>query len=118
MKLIISFIFAISLLSCQPKNLPTILNQSEGYALLKISHETTKDELASITEKLVSQSIQIDYSGSEFYSDGKLKKLSLAVIIPEGNRGVTAADIVALQYRYFGFLYQKEGSPVFKIGEI
>ena len=43
------------LFSCQPKELPTILEQSEGYALMKVSHQTTKAELSSMVIKLAKQ---------------------------------------------------------------
>lgn len=114
------FIFSLGwlLISCQPKELPTVLDLTEGYALMKVSHQTTKSELKSMAQKLSEMEIEMDYSGSEFYEDDKLQKLKLIIVTPDGNKGVTTADIVALQFRYFGFLYQKEGSPSFKIGEI
>ena len=106
------------LFSCQPKELPTILEQSEGYALMKVSHQTTKAELSSMVIKLAEQGIDIDFSKSEFFEDGKLRNLKLAVKTPDGNSGATSADQVTLQFKYFGFLYQKDGSVSFKIGEI
>lgn len=114
------FFFAIGILivSCQPKDLPTVLDMSDGYALMKVSHMTTKSELKVIADKLASMEISMDYSGSDFFDDDKLQKLKLYVVTPEGVKGATTADIVALQFRYFGFLYQKDGSPSFKIGEL
>lgn len=104
--------------SCMPKELPTVLDQSEGYALMKVSHLTTKEELQSMSSKLAEQGITIDYSSSEFFDDGKLRNLILSVVTPDGNKGSTNADLVTLQFKYFGFLYQKNGQPSFKIGTI
>jgi len=42
----------------------------------------------------------------------------LAVKTPDGSNGTTSADLVTLQFKYFGFIYKKTGSPTFKIGEI
>jgi len=114
--LILSLLFLFS--SCQPKDLPTVLTQSEGYALMKISHETTKKELTEMAQKLTEQGIKIDFSSSEFFEDGKLRSLKLGVETPDGNRGSTSADLVVLQFNYYGFLYQKDGNPVFQIGNI
>jgi len=106
------------MVSCQPKELPTILEQSEGYSLMKVSHQTIKTEFSSMAIKLAEQGIEIDFSKSEFFEDGKLRNLKLAVKTPDGNSGTTSADQVTLQFKYFGFLYQKDRKPGFKIGEI
>jgi hypothetical protein len=111
------FLF-LSFIACQPKDLPTVFDVSQGYALMKVSHQTTRAELKQMADKLALQEFQVDYTGSEFYENDKLQKLKLYIVTPDGNKGVTTADIVALQFRYFGFLYQKEGNPSFKIGEI
>jgi hypothetical protein len=111
-------ILMITLASCMPKDLPTSISQKQDFALVKLSHMTTKDELQEIQQKLAEQGIGFNYEGSTFFEDNKLQKLSLMVSVPGGHSGRTTADIVALQFRYFGFLYQKGGRPVFKIGEM
>lgn len=115
----IFLLLSISLLfGCQPRDLPTVFNMSDGYALMKVSHMTTRDELNNISQKLKTQNIELDFSASEFFDNGKLRTLKLSVTTPDGNRGVTGADQVGLQYKYFGFLYQRSGTPAFKIGEM
>lgn len=118
MKNILFLNLLLLFMACQPKELPTILTQSEGYALMKVSHMTTKNELTEMTQKLSMQSIKIDFSSSEFFGNGSLRSLKLTVETPESNRGTTSADLVTLQFNYYGFIYQKEGNPVFKIGNI
>lgn len=118
MKIFFSVFSCFILFSCQPKDLPTVFDQSEGYAQMKVSHQTKKEELISISQKLADHGIQIDFSKSEFFEDGKLRNLKLAVKTPDGSNGTTSADLVTLQFKYFGFIYKKTGSPTFKIGEI
>ncbi|KXK37161.1 MAG: hypothetical protein J5I52_01080 [Saprospiraceae bacterium] len=117
MKNVLFAIMVLILASCQPKDLPTVLEVRDGYALMKISHQTTKDELKDIQQKLADYNIALSYEGSTFFDNNRLQNVVLQVKTPEGHSGNTKADIVALQYRYFGFLYQKGGSPAFKIGE-
>jgi hypothetical protein len=115
----IFFLFLIlSVTSCQPKELPTVLEQADGYALMKVSHQTTQTEFSAMAKKLAEQGIEIDFSKSEFFEDGKLRNLKLAVKTPDGNSGATTADQVTLQFEYFGFLYQKGGDVSFQIGNI
>jgi hypothetical protein len=116
MQYILCFSLLLFLTACQPKDLPTVFSQSEGYAILKVSHKTTKDELTSIADKLKIQAVEMDFSKSEFFDDGKLRNLKLSVITPEGNRGATSADQVTLQFKYFGFIYNKKGGTAFQIG--
>ncbi|MBK9256313.1 MAG: hypothetical protein IPM42_12565 [Saprospiraceae bacterium] len=118
MKIVFSVFLVLTIMSCQPKELPTILEQSDGYVLMKLSHQTTKTELESMSIKLANQNIEMDYSNSEFLEDGRLRILKLVVKTPDGSTGTTSADIVNLQYKYFGFLYDKAGAPVFRIGEM
>lgn len=118
MKHFLVFIMLTSFYACQPKELPTELKQSEGFASMKVSHLTTKQELKEMAQKLAVQEIKIDYTSSEFFDDGKLRKLQLFVVTPDGSSGATTVDGVTLQFKYFGFLYQKDGNPTFKIGEM
>jgi superfamily I DNA and RNA helicase len=111
-------LIVLTLLSCQPKDLPTVFELSDETVLVKVSHQTTQSEMKTIAEQLKEKQFQMDFTGSEFYENDKLKNLKLIIITPQGNKGITKADIVALQFKYFGFLYKKEGNPSFKIGEI
>ncbi len=111
-------VLALSLVSCQPKALPTVFEQKEGYALMKVSHETTKEELIQISEKLKIQKISIDFSASTFFENNRLQNLKLVVTTPNGNKGSCYADQTTLQFKYFGFVFNLHGQPAFKIGEL
>ncbi|MBC7885907.1 MAG: hypothetical protein H7X99_10555 [Saprospiraceae bacterium] len=114
--LIICLLLVLS--SCQPKELPTIFEFSDGYALVKLSHQSTKGEMESMFGKLDSLGYTCDYLQSEFFKDGKLRRLRLTVVCPDGKGGFTSPDLAKLQFRYYGFQYQKTGSPIFKIGAL
>ncbi len=114
--LILSMFFLVA--SCQPKDLPTVFTQSEGYALMKVSHKTTKSELTDMAQKLTDQGIKLDFAASEFFDDGKIKTLRIGVETPDGNRGSTSADLAILQFKYYGFIYEKGGNPTFQIGNM
>lgn len=107
------------MLSCQPKNLPTISDIHQDYVEVKISHMTTKEELAEIKSKLSTIcNIEFDYSQSEFFEDGKIQLLKMGVIIPDGNMGSGTADLMTLQFKYYGFEYNLKGNPSLRIGAI
>jgi len=111
------WVFVVSS-SCSPKELPTILEQGEGYITVKLSHQTTEAEMQNIQKTLAEQGVQFDYEGSVFFEDGRLRQLELTVSIPNVGSGKTRADLMTLQTRYIGFIYHKNQNPVFKIGEI
>lgn len=103
-------------LSCTPKSLPTVFEAREGYALLKASHEITKSELQQIKDDLAELGFDMDFSRSQFFDDGKIQRLSLSVLTPEGAAGSTSADLVTLQYKYYGFRYDKQGESLLYLG--
>lgn len=104
--------------SCSPKELPTILEQGDGFITVKLSHQTTESEMQNIQATLSEKRVQFDYNGSVFFEDGRLRQLELTVSIPNVGSGKTRADLMTLQTRYIGFFYNKNQNPVFKIGEI
>jgi hypothetical protein len=103
-------------LSCTPKSLPTVFEAREGFALLKASHEITKTELQQIKEDLAVMGFDMDYSKSQFFEDGKIQRLTISVLTPEGAAGSTSADLVTLQYKYYGFRYDKQGESLLYLG--
>jgi hypothetical protein len=117
MNRIFAFGALVFLLSCQ-SNLPTYFEQNQDFALVKFSFSTTKDEMIEIQKKLKGQGIEMDFTGSEFFEDGKLRNLKLKVTTPSGSGGMASADQVTLQFKYFGFKYDKVGDKSFLIGEI
>lgn len=118
MKTLTPLIVLLVLISCSPKELPTVLENTDSRVVMKVSHMTTRAELDDLSAKLAQTGITVDYSGSEFFDNGRLRRLVLMVVTPEGNNGRTTADIVALQFRYFGFEYIKGKNGRFKIGEV
>lgn len=106
------------LLACQSKNLKTHFEQDQDFAIAKFSNVTTKDEMIEIQKKLKEQGIEMDFSGSEFFDDGKLRNLKLKVTTPGGAGGMTSSDQVTLQFKYWGFKYDKAGETSFMIGEM
>ena len=118
MKNILSSLCFLFVLGCTPKDLPTILEMDSTHVLLNVSHMTTRAELDDIVKKLSAEEITMSYEGSEFFENGHLRRLMLTVATPEGNSGRTTADIVTLQYRYFGFKYEKGEKGSFSIGEV
>lgn len=104
--------------SCQPKELPTIIDSGEDFITVKLSHQTTEAEMKAIQKSLSERNVGFDFSGSLFFEDGKLRQLELTVSIPNVGSGRTKADLMTLQTRYMGFIFNKNQNPVFKIGEV
>ncbi len=120
MKQIITFsILAFFLFSCQPKDLPTVSDIHKDFAEVKFSHMTTKDELFRIKSDLRETSnIELDYSQTQFLDDGHIQTLKIGVRLPNGTRGSTSADLMKLQFNYYGFLYNPKNAPTFKVGAL
>lgn len=104
------------LFACQSNK--TQFEQDQDFAMVKFSNVTTKDEMNEIQTKLKGQGIEMDFSGSEFFEDGKLKNLQLKVTNPGGSGGTTSADQVTLQFKSWGFKYDKNSKAMFMIGEM
>ncbi len=111
--LLIPFSF---LLACSPKELPTITQLSEEKTVLKLSHQSTKSEMEDFAQRAKELGFSIDFSASEFFDNGKLRRLSLSVATPIGQSGRTTADGVTLQFQYYGFVWEKNGN--FLIGNV
>lgn len=117
MKYLLYSLFVILMgVSCQPKSLPTVFEVKENYALLKASHEITKPELEKIQAQLAEYDFVLDYSKSQFYEDDKIKVLALTLQTPTGQIGSTSADLVTIQYKYYGFRYDSENANSFYMG--
>jgi len=121
MKLLLS-IFALTILvSCEPKPLPTYSDIQEDKVIIKVSHETTRSEMATFYRSLKeSHNIEFNYTKSTFFEDGKLRILKLYVTLPSGERATTTADLMTLQKNYYGMIYDKSGEKgvSFKIGKV
>ncbi len=74
--------------------------------------------MKAIQNELSKRNVVFDFSGSVFFEDGRLRQLELTVSIPNVGSGRTKADLMTLQTRYMGFIFNKNQNPVFKIGEV
>lgn len=109
----------VSFCTCKPKELPTVMEITEEKVVLKLSHMSTKAEMQSFKDKITSMDFNMDFSGSEFFDNGNLRRLNLRVACPNGTSGATSADGVTLQFKYYGFTYYFKENPVnFQIGHI
>jgi hypothetical protein len=76
---------------------------------------TTKAEMEDVVKLVEQQGGVLDIGRSQFFADGKLKILNISVREPGGNSGSTKADLVPLQYGYYGFQW---GNETFGVGGI
>ncbi len=106
----------LSLSACQPKNLPTVMTIQGDHIVCKVSHQTTQSELTAFTKKLLEKNIVLDLTGTQYLEGGTLKQLQFAVMFPDGTIGTAAADIVGLQYRYYGFEFNPSAGVSFRAG--
>lgn len=113
--LAISMLFFV-MTSCEPKVLPTVIDVQPSEITVKFSHMSTMMEVAQAALLCSEQGIDMQYVGSEFFDDGRIRKLSLQVTLPNKSGGKTSADVTNLQYSYYGFTLSKEGR--FKIGQL
>jgi hypothetical protein len=105
-------------LSCSPKQLPTVFENTDTEIAVKLSHMTTQTEMTAIRDSLSKKSITFDFAGSEFFDDNHLRILKLKVIMANGAGGQTTADLMSLQHNYIGFRYREAGAPAFAIGKL
>lgn len=104
------------LTSCEPKVLPTVVDVRPEEVFIKFSHMSNMAEIAEAAMLCAQQNINMQYAGSEFFDDGRLRKLALQVTLPGGQAGTTSADLATLQFKYYGFKTGKDG--YFKIGHL
>lgn len=115
--LVILYLLSTLIISCAPKDLPTVVKVEDNYALVKMSHMTTETELESIKKQLrETADIEFNYSPSIFLEDGHLQQLVFQIKLPNGTRGTASADLMKLQFNYCGFMYNPDGTPSLKTG--
>ena len=110
-------IFSFLILGCQPKDLPTVSDIHADFAEVKFSHMTTMEELAKIKAELKAVSnIDLLFEQSQFLDNGHLQVLKIGVVMPDGTKASTSADLMKLQFNYYGFLYDPKNKPRARIG--
>ena len=102
--------------SCEPKNLPTVIDVKPEEVVIKFSHMSTMQEITNAAILCLQQNIDMQFTGTEFFDDGRVRKLALQVTLQNGQKGVTSADLATLQFKYYGFIIRKDGR--FKIGHL
>ena len=89
---------------------------NEEVASLRITAETTKSQLIGIARELSARkNIHIDFSGSGFREDGKIRNLSLVVDCNDGFSGEAMVSAFLLKKNDYGFSrnYQEKKNPFF-----
>lgn len=115
---VLSLLTIFLCLSCAPKPLPTVFENTDTEIVVKLSHMTTQTEMTAIRDSLSEKSVTFDFTGSEFFEDSHLRVLKLKVIMANGAGGQTTADLMSLQHNYIGFRYREAGAPAFAIGKL
>ncbi|MCF8254321.1 MAG: hypothetical protein K9H61_08300 [Bacteroidia bacterium] len=97
----------------------TEYSTSETKSFLKVSPNTTELELKLIAEEFKQKrNIDIDYSKSIFFDDGKIEDLVLKVNSNDGYFGETTSSRYSLRMKSFGFVrdFSKNAKSEFMIG--
>ena len=107
------------MLSSCTKPPETKYSTSSEKAFLVITNGTTQDELTKITEEFKTErSIDLDFSKTEFSSDGKIKNLNFEVNCNDGFRGdaTSTADILQTKNSGFSRDYRENAKEPFVMG--
>lgn len=115
-KLLFLFVLTSVFWSCEPKNLPSVVQVTPDEVVIKFSHMSTLEDFAQAAMQCAQYNINFQYAGTEFFEDRKLRNLAIQVTTPGGQSGQATADLSKLQFAYYGFRYSSNG--YFKIGAI
>ena len=109
----------IALSSCQPKDLPTQIQIGEKSAIVKLSYESTKDQIDSIKTVLTQRhNVEFRTSNIRYFEDGKLRTLNFSIHLPSGSHGKLQADLLNIQNNYYGFMYTDFNKGQLSVGQI
>ena len=110
MRFLSFLLLGILLLSCEPKDLPTVKVLESERAILKLSHQSTKTEMEEYARDLNRNlGIKFDFTQSLFFDNGLLRSLNFQIVNPDGSGGRAAADLMNLQHSYVGFIVELDG---------
>jgi hypothetical protein len=99
----------------------TEYSTSDTKVYLKVTPNTTESELNKISvEFKQKRNIDVDYSQSIFFDDGKINNLVLKVNTNDGYSGEASSSGAGLKMKSFGFIrdYSKDAKQVFTIGTL
>ena len=122
MKRIILFLICITTLSCAKTEAgKTTYSTDSEKAFLIITENTTKDELTKIaTEFKLVRNIDIDFTETTFYDDGKVKNVNLEVDCNDGYKGVAKNFGTTFSINNCGFQrdYKEDAESSWSIGSM
>ena len=122
MKNIILFLIFIITLGCTKTEAgKTTYSTDSKKVFLLITENTSKDELTKIcAEFKLLKNIDIDFSESTFYEDGKVKNVNLEVDCNDGFSGVTKNFGTTFNINNCGFIrdYRENAQIPFSIGSM
>lgn len=102
--LIFFLILGLVIGACSPKELPTISIADRDSFTVMLSHQSTKQEMDEIAEELeTTYGAMVDYAGTQYFEDGRLQSLVVMVTLPSGSYAKGAAELLNIQFKYFGF---------------
>jgi hypothetical protein len=93
--------------ACQPRELPSQINVSPQSIELKVSHQSNQAELDKFKADLEKEGFTMDFTGSEFNPDGKIKILKFEVRTPKKTGAASTVEFSKLKYNYYGFTYDR-----------
>jgi hypothetical protein len=108
---ILTILMTVFIFSCA-KVSKTEYSTAETKAYLKVTPNTTESELKTISEEFKQKrNIDVDYSKSTFFDDGRIKDLVLKVNNNDGISGEASSSSADLKMKSCGFVinYSKEG---------
>lgn len=109
----LSLFVVFTFLSCAAKNLPTVIQIDAVQINLLCSHQTTASELANAAEKIESlHQMTLDFSKSIFDESGQIRELSLELFYEDKKLASTKAQLLNIQYRYYGIQLTREGVDI------
>ena len=122
MKRIILFLICITTLSCAKTEAgKTTYSTDSEKAFLIITENTTKDELTKIaTEFKLVRNIDIDFTETTFYNNGKVKNVNLEVDCNDGYKGVAKNFGTTFSINNCGFQrdYKEDAESPWSIGSM
>lgn len=99
----------------------TEYSTAETKAFLKVTQNTTESELKTISDEFKQKrNIDVDYSQSTFFDDGKIRDLVLKVNNNDGISGTVSSSSTDLKMKSCGFRidYSKEGKQSIYTGAL
>lgn len=102
--LIFLLFLSVCVSACTPKELPTMSITERDSFTVMLSHQSTKKEMDEIAEELqTTYGAMVDYTGTQYFDDGRLQSLVVMVTLASGSYAKGAAELLNIQFQYFGF---------------